>query len=461
MWAFCVRSRADSGWGVPRAAAIALALCAYAAPAEATDWPHLLGPHLDMSTTERGWPDRPPAEGVRLQWIYEKGEGYAAPVVADGRVYLAHRLGDEAVVDCLDLNTGRRLWRRSRPTAYVDRYNYNGGPRCSPVVAGDRLFMLGADAQLDTLDARDGYGLWRRDLAHDYRLRQNFFGMGATPLVERNRIIVVVGAPDGGPCVVALDVADGREVWASGHGWSAGYAAPVAATMHGRRFILVFTGGESRPPDGGLLVLDPETGRELDRFPWRSRRHESVNAAPPLVVGDRVLISECYGAGTVLLRVSPDGRLSPLWTNRSNGVHFMQPLARDGCAVLVTGHGPGDNALVALDLETGVVRWRDRMRWSESLPLPEGPPSVTVGLMRGWLVDAGGQCLGLGELGHLLWLRLSREGVETVGCVRLFLARQTWSPPALSRGRLLVAQNEPDLLDGTPPRLWCWRLAAP
>ncbi len=442
----------------PRAAGLALALFACAAPAEVADWTHLLGPNLDMSTPERGWPARPPTEGLRLEWTYEKGEGYAAPVVAKGRVFLGHRLGDEAAVDCLDLETGRRLWRFSRLTAYVDRYNYNGGPRCSPVVAGDRLFMLGADAQLEALDACDGRLLWRRDLAADYRLRQNFFGMGATPLVERNRLIIVIGAPDGGPCVVALDVADGREVWASGHGWSAGYAAPVTATVHNRRFVLVFTGGENRPPDGGLLVLDPETGRELDRFPWRGRRHESVNAAPPLVVGDRVLISECYGAGTVLLRIGPDGRLSPMWTNRQVGVHFMQPLACDGCAVLVTGHGPGDSALVALDLETGLERWRDRMRWTESLPLPAGPQSVTVGLMRGWLVDAGGQILALGELGHLLWLRLSCERVETLGRIRLFLARQTWSPPALSHGRLLVAQNESDLLDGSPPKLWCWRL---
>ncbi|MCX7818477.1 MAG: PQQ-like beta-propeller repeat protein [Kiritimatiellae bacterium] len=459
MSAWCAKRCADV------AAPLAMLLLAGAAatvpeaPAVVSDWPHLLGPHLDMTTRETGWPERPPAGGLPVEWTYPKGEGYAAPVVADGRVFLGHRLGDEAIVDCLELESGRRLWRFSRPTAYVDRYNYNGGPRCSPVVGDGRVFMLGADARLDVLSAADGRLLWTRDLAAEYRLRQNFFGMGATPLLEGGKLVVVVGAPEGGPCVIALDPASGREVWASGHGWSAGYAAPVAATVHGRRRLFVFTGGESRPPNGGLLVLDPADGRELDRFPWRGRPHESVNAAPPLVVADRVLISECYGRGTVMLRVGVDGRLTPVWTNRETGVHIMQPLARDGCAFLIVGHGPGDNALLCLDLETGATLWRDRLRWVEQVPLADGRRPVTVGVMRGWLAEAGGRMICLGELGHLLWLRLSRERVELLGHVSPFFARQTWSPPAFSRGRLLVVQNDRDLLTGGSPRLWCWRVA--
>lgn len=453
-----MRNVAESIGRVAFVFSVAVLLRSVWARSASADWPHLLGPNLNMSTPEIAWLEHSPSGGLRLEWTYPKGEGFAAPVVADGQVFVAHRLANEAIVDCLDLETGQRRWRYARETSYVDRYNYNGGPRCSPVIADGRVFMLGADAQLDVLDVRTGRCLWRRDLTADYRLQQNFFGMGATPLVESNRLIVVVGAPEGGPCVVALDVTDGQELWASGHGWSAGYAAPVAATIHERRFLLVFTGGESRPPNGGLLVIDPHAGQELSRFRWRGRGHESVLAAPPLVFGDRVLISECYGAGTALLRLDRDGRLFPLWTNRSTGVHFMMPLVREGCAFLIVGHGPGDSALVAIDLETGAELWRDRMRWTELLPLGDGVRPVTMGLIRGWLVDAGGQILALGEMGHLLWLRLTRQRVVTIERTRLFLARQTWSPPVLSHGRLLTVQCEPDLLTGSPPRVWCWRL---
>lgn len=148
---------------------------------------------------------------------------------------------------------------------------------------GDRRrpgIRAGADGILEAVDLADGRRAWTLDLHARFGTRQNFFGAGATPLVEGGRVIVNVGSP--GPCLAALDVSDGRVVWTAGDGWSAGYAAPVAATIHGRRRLLCFTGGDSDPPDGGLLVVDAATGRETWRFPWRGRRRESVNAAPPL-----------------------------------------------------------------------------------------------------------------------------------------------------------------------------------
>ena len=112
--------------------------------------------------------------------------------------------------------------------------------------------------------------MWKRDLRTEYKVPQDFFGTASTPLVEGELLILNVGAP-GGPCVVGLDKATGREVWRAGKEWGPSYASPVPAVIHGKRRVFVFAGGESEPPTGGLMSIDPATGRSISSFPWRSR----------------------------------------------------------------------------------------------------------------------------------------------------------------------------------------------
>jgi outer membrane protein assembly factor BamB len=421
------------------------------------DWPSLLGPTHDMRSPETGLLRDFPKGGPRLVWEVKKGDGYAAPAVAGGRIFLFHRLGDEAVVECLDASDGRRCWQFRYPTAYRDRYGYNHGPRCGPVVAGDLVFALGAEGRLLALDRRTGRPRWQRDLAKEFRLAQNFFGAGATPLVEGDRLVVNVGA-EGGPCVAAFDVATGRLAWGAGTAWGPGYAMPVPATLHGRRRVLVFAGGESAPPAGGLLCIDPADGTVAGAFPWRGTRFESVNASPPVVVDGRVLLSECYGAGAAMVDVGADGACTAAWTNRTFGLHFMAAVAQGGFLYGAPGHGPG-NPLACVDAATGREVWRHRSTWEETVAGPDGETRTsTTGTSRCWLMPADGRCLCLGEYGHLLWLDLDPSGYRELARARLFAAPETWTPPALSRGLLYVCQNARDPRAGTPPRLLCYDL---
>ena len=62
----------------------------------------------------------------------------------------------------------------------------------------------------------------------------------------------------------------------------ASYSSPIVATIDGRRIGLYFA-------RGGLVGFDPQTGKTCFHFPWRAKVEESVNAANPVVVGDKVL----------------------------------------------------------------------------------------------------------------------------------------------------------------------------
>jgi outer membrane protein assembly factor BamB len=421
------------------------------------DWPAFLGPSHNATSREtrllREWGRR----GPKLVWEMRKGTGYSSPAVMGQRLVFLHRVGGEEIVECLHAETGARFWDFRYPTAFEDRYGYNNGPRASPVIDGGLVFTYGAEGKLHCLRLDSGRLVWKRDLAADYKLKQDFFGVAATPLVEGDRLIVNLGAP-GGPTVIALDQRTGKTLWGTGREWGQSYASPVPATVHGKRRVFVFAGGESSPPTGGLLVLDPANGAIDFTFPWRSRSYESVNAASPLVAGGQVFISASYRAGGAMLNLLPGGRFSVAWKSGEIGTHFGTAVEKDGYLYAFDGRNEPDAALVCVERKTGRLMWRTVPEWDETWLVDGQPRTARMGTFRGNLLAVDGRFLCLGELGHLLWLDLSPEGYKELARCRLFAARQTWSLPVLSRGLLYVVQHAPDSIHGTRPRLLCYDL---
>jgi outer membrane protein assembly factor BamB len=421
-----------------------------------SDWVSFLGPsHNAVSAETRLTRVLPPP----LVWELPKGTGYASPAVAGQRLVFIHRLDDEEIVECLRPETGASLWRFRYPTAFEDRYGYNNGPRASPVIDLQRVYTIGAEGKMHCLELMTGRVVWQRDLRAEYKVPQDFFGTASTPLVEGRLLIVNVGAP-GGPCVVGLDKATGREVWRAGEEWGPSYASPVPAVIHGRRRVFVFAGGESDPPTGGLMSIDPASGHVDFVFPWRSRTRESVNASCPVVFDNKVFISASYRTGSALVAVQPDFTHKVLWTTQEFGLHFNTAIYRGGYLYGFDGRNEPDASLACVDAATGKIVWRETPEWTETVgPAGRGRRQL-VGTYRGALLAADGQYLCLGEMGHLLWMNLTPKRYTLVARARLFPARESWTLPVLSRGLLYVAQNTRDINRATGPRLLCYDLRA-
>ncbi len=424
--------------------------------AETQDWEVFLGPHRNMASDEtkllRDFSAGPP----KLIWEMEKGTGYAAPAVSGERLVYLHRIGSEEVVDGLNAETGKRLWSISYATDFSDRYGYNNGPRASPVIDGDRVYTYGAQGVLHCLALETGKVIWKRNLSKDYKVPQDFFGTATTPLVEKDLLIINVGAP-GGPTVVGLDKMTGKQVWGAGAEWGPSYASPVPATVHGKRRVFVFAGGESRPPTGGLLSIDPTNGKVDFTFPWRSKSYESVNASTPLVLGDRVLIAATYKTGAAMLRIKPDFSYEKLWTSDDLDLHWTSAIFHEGHLYAFAGRNEPDAGLVCINAETGETVWRKVLEWQETVEWNGQSREIYESPFRGWIMPVDGRFLATGEHGHLMWLDLSPDGVEITSRTKLFLARETWTPPVLSRGLLYVSQNT-RTLQGEEARLLCYDL---
>lgn len=418
--------------------------------ATADDWPRFLGPRGDGTSSETNLLDRFPPDGPKLLWQKPVGTGYSAPSVRGARLVLHHREGNEEIVECLDPATGASHWRHAYPSQFTDPYGYNNGPRASPHLTTNRCLTFGAEGRLVCLDLDSGRLVWERDTSKDWDIPEAFFGVGSSPALEGEHLIVMIGAqPNAG--VVALDLATGRTRWESvgetswtGQpmlGWpgtrtvtwrswdkQASYATPVIATIHGKRTALCLT-------RQGLVALEPATGEVLFSRWFRAPIEESVNAANPVVLGDLVLISAAYyRVGSVLLRIRPDRRgFDELWRSTALEMHWSTPILDDGHLYAFSGRNEPDARFRCVELTTGEIKWERDESWRYRSA--KQPPVYG----RGAAILADGKLIVLGEGGLLGLFRPDPRGPEELARWQVpMLEYPCWTGPVLADGRLFL-----------------------
>ncbi|HZT82920.1 MAG TPA: PQQ-binding-like beta-propeller repeat protein [Gemmataceae bacterium] len=339
-----------------------LAWLAVTVAAPAADWPQFLGPTRNGVSTETGLLQTWGKDGPPKLWERKVGAGFAGPVVSGGRLILFHRVGDEEVVEGLDAASGKPRWKFAYPTAYEDSFGFDPGPRSTPLIAGNHVYTLGAEGKLHCLTLDEGKKVWARDLAADYKPPRGFFGVGTSPLLVGDLLLVNVGGKGTG--IVAFNKNTGKEAWrATDH--EASYSSPTAATLGGVPRAVFFT-------REGIVLLDPATGKVRFSKRWRSRMHASVNAAAPLVVGDEVFFSACYGTGAILLKVKQDD-CEEVWSNdESMSNHYSTCVARDGFLYGFDGRQEHGAQLRCVEWKTGKVRWTKERFGCGSMILADG-----------------------------------------------------------------------------------------
>ena len=244
----------------------------------AEDWPQWRGRDRLGVWHETGIVDSFPDTGLKVTWRVPLGSGYSGPAVADGRVLVLDWTedpdsrtldGSERVV-ALDETTGAILWTHRWETSYqVLQARYAVGPRATPTVDGDRVFVVGATGRLLCLETASGRVVWERDYVADYDTSVPAWGITSAPLVEGDLLIALVGGePDA--LVVAFDKHTGQERWrALQVEGELGYAQPVVFEAGGVRQLIIWH-------PGALVSLDPETGEVYWQQPWEVGMNMSI-----------------------------------------------------------------------------------------------------------------------------------------------------------------------------------------
>jgi len=412
------------------------------------DWPMFLGPNQDSRSAEKGIITDWSVTGLKRLWHVQLGTSYGAPTIAGGRLMQLDRFKDNSRLYCLNAETGKELWRYEFPTEYEDLYQYNNGPRCSPVIDGDRVYAYAVDGVLVCCRTADGKLLWQKNLNKEFGVVQNFFGVGSTPVVEGDLVIAMVGGspPDSqnvapgrldrvepnGSGIVALDKLTGEVKYRIADEL-ASYASLKLATIDGRRWCFAFC-------RGGLVAFEPASGKIDFHYPWRDKQLESVNASMPVVVGDEVLISETYGIGSSLLKVSP-GKYEVVWKDddrkraKNMQCHWMTPVYDGGYLYGSSGRHTENAVLRCMEWKTGKVMWDQ------------------PGMSRTSLLAVDGHFLCLGEYGNLWLMKLTPEkpeliaeinygspklGEKLLGKADRVLEYPCWAAPIVSHGLLYL-----------------------
>ena len=395
-----------------------LLLCLVASSMAAADWPRWRGPDLNGVSAETNWFRPWPNDGPPVLWRARVGIGFATVSISQGRLYTLGNSNDVDTVFCLDAATGRERWRHSYPCA-LDARSYEGGPCATPTVEGEAVYTFSKKGHLFRLDAASGRSVWARNLTNELDLQLPEWSLAGSPLVEGDLLILNAGSAG-----TAVDKHTGRTVWTSGPG-PGGYATPVPFEHQGRRAIAIFSAK-------ALVAVEPRTGREWWRHPWESSR--DVNAADPLIAGDKLFISSSSGCALLQLR---DGPPTVLWNHTKRMRNYFNPtVLLDGHLYAIDGTTHQSTTLTCLDWATG------QLRWSEP------------GFGSGGLIAADGKLIVF-DKGQLSLVRAAPGAFQLLARAQV-LDGKCWTAPVLSHGRIYVRNADGDLAcvaaDGLPPK---------
>jgi outer membrane protein assembly factor BamB len=215
---------------------------------------------------------------------------------------------------------------------------------------------------LTCLEFDNGKKVWQRPLSDDYKVRKGFFGVGTSPILDGDLLLVNVGGRDAG--IVALNKNTGKEVWTATK-QQASYSSPTAANIDGVRHALFFT-------REGIVSLDPATGAVRFSKRWRSRMDASVNAATPVVVGNQTFFSASYGTGAILITAKKDG-FDEVWSGDnilSN--HYSTSIPHNGFLYGFEGRQEAGALLRCVEWKTGKIRWTQDPFGCGSMILADG-----------------------------------------------------------------------------------------
>ncbi len=333
------------------------------------DWPQWQGPERNAISRETGLLQSWPTGGPPLAWKAEGlGGGYTTPSIAAGRVFGMSYRGTKEAVWALDEATGRELWSMVLgPRA--ESVNKNEGPRCTPTVDGDLLYVLGVSGDLACLETATGKQRWRRNLAKDFggEMMSNW-GYSESPLVDGDKVICTPGGK--GATLVALDKKMGQEIWKAAVPQEdrAAYASAIAADVPGRRQYIQFVGG-------GVVGVAADDGKFLWRYDAPACR--LANCSTPIYQDGCVFAAAAYNRGGGLARLTRDGDRF-----KAEQVYLSKKMQNQhGGMVLVDGYLYGANggngparlfALVCLEFKTGKVMWEAKRAGKGSISYADG-----------------------------------------------------------------------------------------
>ncbi len=396
---------------------------------QAIDWNQYHGRRSDNKTdeliTSTSWLEKNDAQ----KWKAPTPLGFSSFSCEGKRAFTLIAEEDEdglmrEVCIALDTNSGRRLWstllcrmdyKSGGGNSGAPNNNGGDGPRSTPSVFNEKVWVYDSDMNLYCIDAKNGAILWDVRVLKEHEGRNIKWKNSSAPLIEGDLVIVYGGGVD--QSLLAFNRENGKLIWKTGDE-TATHATPIATTIHGVRQIIFFC-------TSGLVAIAPKTGKEL----WRQEFPFKVStAASPVVAGDLVYCSAGYGVGAGLYKISKSGSRfssSVVWRRKNDMFnHWSTPIYHDGHLYgMFSFKKYGNGPLQCIELSTG------KIKWSED---GYGPGNVIL---------SGNKLLALADNGELSIVEATPNRYNELARKKI-LDGKCWSTPILSNGLVLARSTK-------------------
>lgn len=391
------------------------------------NWPQWRGPNRDGISTDTGlmqtWPEGGPR---KLFTAGGMGGGFSSLAITAGRIYTMGDRRDGQYALAFNEADGTPLWATRIGETHEDEY---GGPRGTPTVDGDSVYVLSSDGTLVAIDAASGRHKWSKSLTRDYSAPTPTWLFAESPLVDGPNVLVSPGSRRA--AMVAIDKATGKEMWRTTQPsfGNSGVEGPDYSS------IVISNGGGVkqyvRLAGRGVIGVRASDGQ----FLWGYNRvaNGTANISTPLVTGNFVFASSGYQTGAALLELmaAPQGRVT------MNEKYFLEGRTfqnHHGGMVLLgnhvyAGHGHRLGFPMCIDLASGKVVWGGNFR-------NDGAGSAAV-------TAADGHLYFRYENGVMMLIEATPTAYREKGKFQIPGVRHpSWSHPVVTGGRMYLREQD-------------------
>lgn len=384
----------------------------------AADWAQWRGPardgHVPGFKIPATWP-----KTLNKKWSIPVGQGHSSPIIAGGKAFVLVRQGNDEHTLCLDLATGKTLWKDVVPAPFdsviFPATRLGKAPRSTPLAHQGKLYITGVNGLLTCFDATSGKLLWRQDYSKRFPIPMPVCGASLSPLIDGKKLYIHVGHEANG-AFLALDKDTGKELWAW-KGEGPAYTSPQLATIGGMRQLITAS-------HNMWIGLNPENGELL----WSLANRQNMfnhNSITPIIVGDTVICGANQRPTFALKLAQAGGKwaTSKLWETRDVTMSTSSPVLDGKRLYVVNEKRRGQVACMALD--SGKVLWECPGNKGEQVTL----------------FDIGSQVLVFSQTSELFVYKKTGDTLSELAKYQV-ADSATWSSPAISGNRLLVKGAE-------------------
>jgi outer membrane protein assembly factor BamB len=323
-------------------AALATGICA------GGDWRHYHGSDGTSSSDETNLPATFSDQENNIAWKAPlPGRGPSSPIVVAGRVIVTCGSGADQGrlhVLCLDAASGKLRWQRQLVATGHSACNPFGGVAIpTPASDGRRVFAFYGSNDLACFDL-DGNLQWYRGLGYEHPHVRNDSGMGSSPLVIGDTVVVQM-ENQGESWAAGLDAGTGETRWTEHREAAATWTSPLCLPGKTPADDVVLLQSRSR-----LTAHEPRGGRQL--WSYEGDCHTMVTGA--------VRDGRVYLAADGLCALGGDpagGGVKLLWHEKRLHPGACSPVVHAGKIYLIKSPG----ILVCADAGTGKTLWQLRL----------------------------------------------------------------------------------------------------